>query len=99
LFIKELRPLVSEEEMDKENVPLYLRDACVHRVIPLNKCRHENYYSPFSCSEERVRYERCQYKRYMKWVQKSQELWRREEKLRLIKAKLEQAKKNAPADE
>ncbi|KAF0978964.1 hypothetical protein FDP41_002034 [Naegleria fowleri] len=97
--VKKLRPLVSEDEMDKHEVPLYLRDACVHRVIPLNQCRHENFYNPFKCNEERVRYERCQYKRYLRWVQKSQELWRREEKLRIIKEKLEKAKKNAPAEE
>lgn len=86
---------VSEKELDEKNVPLHLRDACVRHVMQLNDCRHETYYAPWKCEEERVRYERCQYKQYVKKfllivarhlknVKRSEELWKREQKLRLV---------------
>jgi NADH dehydrogenase (ubiquinone) 1 beta subcomplex subunit 7 len=94
---KKSKPLrMTEEEMDRLNVPLYLRDRCVHRVVPLNKCRHENMYIPWKCEEERLRYERCQYKQYLKFVRKSQRLWKKEQKLRLIQEKIAEAKAKDP---
>ncbi len=58
---------VSEKELDEKNVPLHLRDPCVRHVMQLNDCRHETYYMPWKCEDERVRYERCQYKQYEKF--------------------------------
>jgi NADH dehydrogenase (ubiquinone) 1 beta subcomplex subunit 7 len=86
---------VSVEEMDKNRVPIYLRDRCVHRVIPLNNCRHENLYAPWACEEERLRYERCQFKQFLKHVRKSERLWKKEEKLKLIQSQIAAARARA----
>ena len=56
---------VSEEEMEKERVPLVFRDYCAHLLIPLNRCRLETYYLPWKCGAERHEYERCQYVEYV----------------------------------
>ena len=53
---------VSLEEMEKNQIPLGLRDYCAHLLIPLNKCRHQNFYLPWKCGHERHEYEVCQYK-------------------------------------
>lgn len=54
-------PTASEEEMKAAKLPVSFRDYCAHLLIPLNKCRHETYYMPFKCTDERHEYERCQY--------------------------------------
>lgn len=46
-------------------VPIEWRDYCAHRLIPLNKCRRENYFLPWRCEEERHSYEECQYHQYV----------------------------------
>lgn len=67
---------------------------CAHHLIPLNKCRRDHYYLPWHCDEERVRYERCHYKNYLRLVKKSQRLYQMEEKLKLVQSQLEQARAN-----
>jgi len=52
---------VSDEEMEKYQIQKYYRDYCAHLLIPLNKCRFDNYFLPFRCVEERHTYEQCQY--------------------------------------
>ena len=42
----------------------HLRDYCAHLLIPLNECRHKNYYLPWKCEHERHDYETCEYKEY-----------------------------------
>lgn len=42
------------------------RDYCAHLLIPLNECRHRNYYLPWKCEHERHDYEVCEYKEYMR---------------------------------
>jgi hypothetical protein len=42
-------------------LPLAYRDNCAHFLIPLNKCRRQNYFLPFRCVDERHTYEKCQY--------------------------------------
>lgn len=41
------------------------RDYCAHKLIPLNKCRRQNFYLPFRCVDERHEYEKCQYYQYV----------------------------------
>ena len=36
-------------EMSAAKVPLPYRDTCAHLLIPLNKCRYQNYYLPWRC--------------------------------------------------
>jgi NADH dehydrogenase (ubiquinone) 1 beta subcomplex subunit 7 len=84
---------VSEEEMDKADIPVHNRDLCVHHLIPLNNCRLNNYFLPFRCGEERLRYERCLFKLWLKYVRKSERLFRREEKLKLLHEEIEKKKK------
>lgn len=37
-------------EMSAAKLPLAYRDQCAHLLIPLNKCRYDNYYLPWRCS-------------------------------------------------
>ena len=57
--------MATEQEMKDAKIPLEWRDNCAHLLIPLNKCRVENYYLPWKCVHERHHYEECQYKSYI----------------------------------
>ena len=59
---------VTWEEMSEARVPLEFRDYCAHLLIPLNKCRYDNYYLPWKCEKERHAYEMCQYRDYKRRV-------------------------------
>ncbi|KAI4736523.1 hypothetical protein E4T44_15250 [Aureobasidium sp. EXF-8845] len=39
----------SREEMSDARLPLAYRDTCAHLLIPLNRCRHNEYYLPWKC--------------------------------------------------
>ena len=39
----------TREEMSAAKLPLAYRDSCAHLLIPLNKCRFDNYYLPWRC--------------------------------------------------
>jgi NADH dehydrogenase (ubiquinone) 1 beta subcomplex subunit 7 len=39
----------TREEMSAARLPLAYRDSCAHLLIPLNRCRHEEYYLPWKC--------------------------------------------------
>jgi NADH dehydrogenase (ubiquinone) 1 beta subcomplex subunit 7 len=80
------------EELDAAMLSKGHRDQCAHHLIPLNKCREEHYYLPWHCDDERVRYERCQYKHYLKLVKRTQRLYHMEQKLRLVEEQLEKAR-------
>lgn len=75
---------LTEEEMDKHGIQRQTRDACVHHYLPLQTCRRKTYYAPWKCSEERLRLERCYYKLTLANVQKSDELFKLEKKMRQI---------------
>ena len=47
--------------MMKNNVPINYRDYCAHLLIPLNRCREENLYMPWTCGTQKHGYEKCQY--------------------------------------
>ncbi|EFJ09421.1 hypothetical protein SELMODRAFT_8892, partial [Selaginella moellendorffii] len=64
----------SNKEMERARVPLEWRDQCAHRLIPLNKCRQQNYYLPWRCVELRHSFEKCQYYLYLARVWKMQQL-------------------------
>lgn len=36
-------------EMSAAKLPLAYRDSCAHLLIPLNKCRPDNWYMPWRC--------------------------------------------------
>jgi hypothetical protein len=40
----------TREEMRDARLPLAYRDSCAHLLIPLNKCRRETWYAPWSCT-------------------------------------------------
>ena len=44
-----LPPEATREEMSAARLPLAYRDSCAHLLIPLNRCRHEEYYLPWKC--------------------------------------------------
>ncbi|KEI40581.1 uncharacterized protein L969DRAFT_85773 [Mixia osmundae IAM 14324] len=52
--------------MAKARLPLGWRDNCAGLLIPLNKCRHENFYLPWKCTDEKHGYEKCQYEDMMR---------------------------------
>ncbi|KAF2220439.1 putative NADH-ubiquinone oxidoreductase B18 subunit [Elsinoe ampelina] len=64
----------SNEEMSTAKLPLAYRDSCAHLLIPLNRCRYEQYYLPWKCEDERHSYEKCQYEEFKKRVAKMDEL-------------------------
>lgn len=42
-------PEATREEMSVARLPLPYRDSCAHLLIPLNRCRHEEFYLPWKC--------------------------------------------------
>ncbi|KAK7509785.1 NADH-ubiquinone oxidoreductase B18 subunit family protein [Phyllosticta citriasiana] len=66
----------TREEMAAAKIPLAYRDSCAHLLIPLNKCRVDEYYLPWKCENERHSYEKCQYDEFKKRVAKMEELKR-----------------------
>jgi NADH dehydrogenase (ubiquinone) 1 beta subcomplex subunit 7 len=64
----------TREEMSAAKLPLAYRDSCAHLLIPLNRCRYEEYYLPWKCENERHTYEKCQYEEFKKRVAKMEEL-------------------------
>lgn len=39
----------TREQMSEAKLPLPYRDSCAHLLIPLNRCRFEEYYMPWKC--------------------------------------------------
>ena len=39
----------TRKEMSDARLPLAYRDSCAHLLIPLNRCRFEQYYLPWRC--------------------------------------------------
>ncbi|KAK2745309.1 hypothetical protein FQN55_006213 [Onygenales sp. PD_40] len=66
--------LATREEMSQARLPLAYRDSCAHLLIPLNRCRYEEYYLPWKCENERHTYEKCQYEEFKLRVAKMDEL-------------------------
>ncbi|KAK3178478.1 hypothetical protein OEA41_000614 [Lepraria neglecta] len=67
-------PRATREQMSEARLPLAYRDSCAHLLIPLNRCRFEEYYLPWKCVDERHSYEKCQYDEFKKRVAKMDEL-------------------------
>ncbi len=55
-------------------VPLAYRDQCAHLLIPLNKCRQEEFYLPWKCENERHSYEKCEYELVMERMLQMQKI-------------------------
>ncbi|KAJ4305850.1 hypothetical protein N0V90_001382 [Kalmusia sp. IMI 367209] len=81
--IKEAVGLTGEatrEDMSAARLPLPYRDSCAHLLIPLNRCRFDEYYLPWKCEnadgdqDERHSYEKCQYEEFKIRVRKMEEL-------------------------
>lgn len=68
MFYKPPKMKATQKEMQDAKIPVAWRDFCAHLLIPLNKCRNENFYMPWACKHERHEYEKCQYKDYKKRV-------------------------------
>ncbi|KAF2470225.1 NADH-ubiquinone oxidoreductase-like protein B18 subunit [Lindgomyces ingoldianus] len=64
----------TREEMSAARLPLPYRDSCAHLLIPLNRCRYEEFYLPWKCEDERHSYEKCQYVEFKQRVAKMEEL-------------------------
>lgn len=58
----------TKEEMDAARLPWAFRDYCAHLLIPLNSCRRQHAYMPWSCHHEKHVYEKCQYKEWKRRV-------------------------------
>ena len=39
----------TREQMSEAKLPLPYRDSCAHLLIPLNRCRFEEFYLPWKC--------------------------------------------------
>ena len=44
----------TREEMSAARLPLQYRDSCAHLLIPLNRCRFEEWYLPWKCEVRRM---------------------------------------------
>ncbi|KAF1966307.1 hypothetical protein BU23DRAFT_487031 [Bimuria novae-zelandiae CBS 107.79] len=64
----------TRKEMSDARLPLAYRDSCAHLLIPLNRCRHDEFYLPWKCEDERHSYEKCQYEEFKLRVKKMDEL-------------------------
>ena len=49
------QPVATREQMSEARLPLQYRDSCAHLLIPLNRCRYEEYYLPWKCVVRLVR--------------------------------------------
>jgi NADH dehydrogenase (ubiquinone) 1 beta subcomplex subunit 7 len=58
--------MVTREHMSEQYLPLHGRDYCAHKLVPLNHCRRENFYMPWTCHHERHDYEVCLYNEYQR---------------------------------
>ncbi|KAJ6312813.1 hypothetical protein OIU77_014357 [Salix suchowensis] len=81
------KPMIAtQEEMVEARVPIPYRDQCAHLLIPLNKCRHAEFFLPWKCENERHVYEKCEYELVMERMLQMQ-------KIREAEAKLKQSHK------
>mmetsp|Transcript_42084 Transcript_42084/g.51046 ORF Transcript_42084/g.51046 Transcript_42084/m.51046 type:complete len:90 (+) Transcript_42084:45-314(+) len=64
---------VTRQDMKDAKIDLQYRDFCAHLLIPLNECRRENLFAPWSCKHEKHVYEKCQYFEYKRRVELMQE--------------------------
>jgi len=60
---------VTREELAEARIPLIYRDYCSHILIPLNKCRFENFSVPWRCRDLKNEYLYCQYLDYIRRIQ------------------------------
>jgi len=51
----------TQEQLEKNRVPLMRRDYCAHLYIALENCKQHHKFSPFACHHEHHNYERCEY--------------------------------------
>lgn len=59
--------------MRAAKIPGALRDYCAHLLIPMNACRREHGFLPWTCSTEKHEYERCTYIEWLKAKAKKDE--------------------------
>ncbi|KAJ6890811.1 NADH dehydrogenase [Populus alba x Populus x berolinensis] len=69
------KPMIAtQEEMAEARVPIPYRDQCAHLLIPLNKCRHAEFFLPWKCENERHVYEKCEYELVMERMLQMQKI-------------------------
>lgn len=65
----------TREEMSAAKLPLPYRDSCAHLLIPLNRCRYEEYYLPWKCEVRRRQFPtdagRIQTGRLTTWLERA----------------------------
>lgn len=61
----------SQEDMANHRIDICWRDICAKDLIPLNVCRRDNYYLPFTCENEKHKYEKCLYDDYKNRVKQN----------------------------
>jgi len=78
---------MTTEEMKATGMSVRLRNWCAHHVMPLHKCRMENFFLPWKCEHERDIFEKCRYKDYL-WRHRLKDLilLEKDEKLRRAEA-------------
>ncbi|KAL6961867.1 hypothetical protein U1Q18_001848 [Sarracenia purpurea var. burkii] len=74
--------IATQEEMVEAKVPIPYRDQCAHLLIPLNKCRHAEFFLPWKCENERHVYEKCEYELVMERMLQMQKIRDQEAKLK-----------------
>jgi len=73
-FLGNAEMKISREELKRHEIPVALRDYCAHLVVPLLECRKRSYWLPWYCEHEAHEYEVCQYKEYLRCVERKKEM-------------------------
>ncbi|KAI3634599.1 hypothetical protein MIR68_006980 [Amoeboaphelidium protococcarum] len=55
---------ISNEEMDRLQVPVEYRDYCAHHFVQWSKCMRSNVLQRAKCHHELHEWEGCQYQQY-----------------------------------
>eukprot|EP00186_Timspurckia_oligopyrenoides_P003393 CAMPEP_0182441364 /NCGR_PEP_ID=MMETSP1172-20130603/300_1 /TAXON_ID=708627 /ORGANISM="Timspurckia oligopyrenoides, Strain CCMP3278" /LENGTH=103 /DNA_ID=CAMNT_0024635573 /DNA_START=74 /DNA_END=385 /DNA_ORIENTATION=+ len=66
--------ILTKEEMRRAMIPLHMRDSCAHLLIPLNKCRMDNSWLPWTCHPEKAAYEKCEHYEYLRRVREAKRI-------------------------
>lgn len=51
--------IFTDEELDRRQIPIDLRNECVDILVFLRRCQRANFYFPFKCIDEKRLYKTC----------------------------------------
>ncbi|RKP34537.1 NADH-ubiquinone oxidoreductase B18 subunit-domain-containing protein [Dimargaris cristalligena] len=70
---KEPEMKMTQRQLAEYRIPLEVRDYCAHLLVPLNRCRYDNFFLAWTCKHEKHEYELCQHNDFMRRVNMKKE--------------------------